>query len=242
MVKDHAKTGNLLKCTGLIGGMSWESTLHYYRIINEEIKEKLGGLNSAPILLYSFNFAEIERLQQIGDWPEAGCLLAEKAVLLEKAGADYLIICTNTMHKVADAVEASAGIPLLHIVDPTAKAIREQGFSRVGLLGTSFTMEDDFYKGRLSRKYGLEVVTPAAEDRKIIHRIIFEELCLGRIMEQSRLEFQRIIDDLIKKGAGGVILGCTEISMLIKPQDAEVPLFDTTELHAREAANWAVGF
>lgn len=229
-----------MKTIGLIGGMSWESTIPYYRQINERIKERLGGLHSAKIALYSVDFHEIERLQHAGDWEAAGRLLADAARSLKAAGADFLVLCTNTMHKVAPAIEAAVEIPLLHIADPTAEAIRAAGVATVGLLGTRFTMEQAFYKERLVEKFGLAVVTPDEADRQVVHRIIYEELCLGRIRDESREEYRRIIAALVEQGAEAVILGCTEISLLVGPADASVPLFDTTALHALHAADAAL--
>ncbi|UCL88598.1 MULTISPECIES: aspartate/glutamate racemase family protein [Pseudomonas] len=229
-----------MKTIGLIGGMSWESTIPYYRQINERIKERLGGLHSAKVVLYSVDFHEIERLQHVGDWDAAGRLLADAARSLKAAGADFLVLCTNTMHKVAPAIEAAVDIPLLHIADPTAEAIRAAGVTTVGLLGTRFTMEQAFYKDRLVDRFGLKVLTPSEADRQVVHRIIYEELCLGRIRDESREEYRRIIAALVAQGAEAVILGCTEISLLVGPADASVPLFDTTALHALHAADAAL--
>jgi aspartate racemase len=229
-----------MKTIGLIGGMSWESTIPYYRIVNEVVKERLGGLHSAKVVLYSVDFQEIERLQHSGDWAAAGRILAGAARSLQLAGADFLVICTNTMHKVADVVESAAGIPLLHIADPTAREIKRCGINKVGLLGTRFTMEQEFYRGRLSEHHGIEVVVPNSLDREIVHKVIYEELCLGRLIDLSRSEYRRVIQRLIDDGAQGVILGCTEIAMLIGPQDSPVPVFDTTSIHARSAADWAL--
>jgi aspartate racemase len=229
-----------LKTIGLIGGMSWESTIPYYRQINETIKERLGGLHSARIILYSVDFHDVERLQHAGNWQAAGELLADAAGALESAGAHFLVLCTNTMHKVAPAIEAAVGIPLFHIADPTAIAIKDAGYAKVGLLGTRFTMEQDFYRDRLRERHGLQVLIPPQEDRDIVHRIIYDELCLGRIMPDSRAEYRRIIAGLVSQGAEAVILGCTEISLLVGQQDAQVPLFDTTAIHAREAAEHAL--
>ncbi|MBD9513908.1 aspartate/glutamate racemase family protein [Pseudomonas sp. PDM22] len=229
-----------MKTIGLIGGMSWESTIPYYRQINERIKERLGGLHSAKVALYSVDFHEIERLQHAGDWDAAGRVLADAARSLKAAGADFLVLCTNTMHKVAPAIEAAVDIPLLHIADPTAEAIRAAGVAKVGLLGTRFTMEQAFYKDRLVDRFGLKVLTPNEADRQVVHRIIYEELCLGRIRDESREEYRRIIAALVEQGAEAVILGCTEISLLVGPADASVPLFDTTALHALHAADAAI--
>jgi aspartate racemase len=225
---------------GLIGGMSWESTVPYYQQINEVIKERLGGLHSAKLVLYSVDFHDIERLQNAGDWAAAGRLLAEAARALQSAGAELLVLCTNTMHKVASTIEASVGIPLLHIADPTALKIREAGYSKVGLLGTRFTMEQGFYIDRLQERHGLQVLVPKPEDRDLVHRVIYEELCLGKVLPQSRAEYRRVIADLKGEGAQAIILGCTEISLLLAPEDAEIPLFDTARIHARSAAEWAL--
>jgi len=223
-----------MKTIGLLGGMSWESTELYYRWINEETKRRLGGLHSAPIAMVSVDFQEIEELQHRGDWAAAGDILAKKARQVEAAGADLLLICTNTMHKVAAEVEAAIRIPLLHIADATAKRIKQSGMRTVGLLGTKFTMEQDFYKGRLERQ-GLDVLVPSEADREIVHRVIYEELCLGDVRESSRNEYLRIIEQLSAAGAEGVIEGCTEIVMLVQQQHTHVPLFDTTAIHAQEA-------
>ena len=229
-----------MKTIGLIGGMSWESTVPYYRLINEAIKERLGGLHSAKVILYSVDFHEIERMMHSGDWDAAGTLLAEAARSLELAGADFLVLCTNTMHKVAPAIEAAVRIPLFHIVDPTAEEIRRAGYSKIGLLGTRFTMEQAFYRDRLRERHGLEVLVPDQEDRDIVHRVIFDELCLGAINPTSRAEYRSIIAALVARGAQAVILGCTEISLLVAQQDSAVPLFDTTGIHARKAAEFAL--
>lgn len=225
-----------MKTIGLIGGMSWESTVPYYRVINETIKAQLGGLHSAKLILYSVDFQEIEELQRQGDWERAGWVLANAARALEAAGASFLVLCTNTMHKVAPQIEAAVSIKLFHIADPTAAAIKQAGHSVVGLLGTRFTMEQAFYKARLLEHHGLQVVIPDLEDREIIHRIIYEELCLGRVKSESRAEYRRIMQDLADQGAEAIILGCTEISLLVSEQDSPVPLFDTTAIHARGAA------
>jgi aspartate racemase len=229
-----------LKIIGLIGGMSWESTVPYYRQINETVKERLGGLHSARVILYSVDFHEIERLQHLGDWQAAGAVLADAARALEAAGADFIVLCTNTMHRVAPAIEAAVRIPLLHIADPTADAIKRSGFSTVGLLGTRFTMEQAFYKDRLRERHGLNVLVPAPPDQEVIHRVIYEELCLGKIVAESRSEYRRIIAGLVDQGAEAIILGCTEISLLVRQNDAAVPLFDTTAIHARMAAERAL--
>lgn len=221
-----------MKTLGMIGGMSWESTATYYRLINEGVKRECGGLHSAKIILYSVDFAEIEDLQVKSMWDDAGKIIGHAAVKLEQAGADSLMICTNTMHKVVDQVSGRISIPLLHIADATAEKIIEDGVNCVGLLGTSFTMEQEFYRGRLEKKFGLQVVTPETRDRKIVHDVIFKELCLGRILPESRREYKRIVEELIKKGAEAVILGCTEISLLLRPEDSYLKLYDTTALHA----------
>ena len=229
-----------MRTIGLLGGMSWESTVPYYRTVNEVVKARRGGLHSAKVVLVSVDFAEVERLQHAGDWDAAGALLAASARSLEAAGAECVVLCTNTMHKVAAAIEAAVGIPLLHIADATADAVRAAGLRTVGLLGTRFTMEQDFYVGRLEERHGLTVLTPPAEDRALVHQVIYEELVLGRTLEASRAAYRRVIGDLVARGAEGVILGCTEIGLLVGPADATVPLFDTTELHAAAAGAWAV--
>lgn len=220
--------------------MSWESTVPYYRQINETIKQQLGGLHSAKVVLYSVDFHEVERLQHAGDWDAAGVMMADAARALQAAGADFIVLCTNTMHKVAPAIEAAVSIPLFHIADPTARAIKQAGMHKIGLLGTRFTMEQPFYKDRLRELHGLDVVVPELADRDIVHRIIYEELCLGRVIDSSRDEYRRIIAALVEQGAQGIILGCTEISLLVAQQDASVPLFDTTSIHAQSAALWAI--
>ena len=230
-----------MKTIGLIGGMSWESTLPYYRHINEAIKARLGGLHSARLVLYSVDFHEIEQLQRSGDWQRAGALLGEAAAALERAGAEFLVLCTNTMHKVADAIEQAVSIPLLHIADPTAAAIRAAGLQRVGLLGTRFTMEQPFYRERLESRHGIQVLVPDEADRQLVHRVIYEELCLGTVREESRQAYREVIARLVAQGAQAVILGCTEIGLLVGDADARVPLFDTTLLHARAAADQALG-
>ncbi|UOF15151.1 aspartate/glutamate racemase family protein [Lysobacter capsici] len=234
-------TATVTKTLGLLGGMSWESTLPYYRVINETVRERLGGLHSARLLLYSVDFAEVERLQHAGDWDAAGALLGRAARSLRDGGAELLVICTNTMHKVADAVETASGLPLLHIADPTGAAIRAAGLTKIGLLGTRFTMEQAFYRQRLIERHGLDVIVPDDDGRELVHKVIYEELCLGRIRDESRAAYRRIIAELAARGAQGVILGCTEIGLLIGPADVDVPLFDTTALHARAAALAAIG-
>ena len=229
-----------MKTIGLIGGMSWESTANYYRDINERVKQRLGGLHSARILLYSVDFQEIERLQHQGRWDEAGEQLGDIARRLEGAGADVVALCTNTMHKVAPAIEAALRVPFLHIADPTAQAVKQAGIGRIGLLGTRFTMEEDFYRGRLVQRHGLDVIVPDPAERETVHRVIYDELCLGKVEERSRQAYRDIIAHLVERGAEGVILGCTEIAMLVSPADSPVPLFDTTQLHAVSAVDFAL--
>lgn len=229
-----------MKTLGLIGGMSWESTVPYYQQINQTVKTHLGGLHSARLILYSVDFAQVEHLQATGQWAAAGELLADVAKKLEGAGADALVLCTNTMHKVADAITAAVHIPLLHIADPTALAIQQAGLKKVGLLGTRFTMEQDFYRSRLEHTHGLSVLTPPQADRDLVHQIIYEELCLGQVRDASRQAYRRVITDLQAQGAQAIILGCTEISLLVQAHDSDLPLFDTTALHARSAALWAL--
>ena len=229
-----------MKTIGLIGGMSWESTANYYRDINERVKQRLGGLHSAHILLYSVDFQEIERLQHQGRWDEAGEQLGNIARRLEGAGADVVALCTNTMHKVAPAIEAALRVPFLHIADPTAQAVKQAGIGRIGLLGTRFTMEEDFYRGRLVERHGLDVIVPDPAERETVHRVIYDELCLGKVEERSRKAYRDIIAHLVERGAEGVILGCTEIAMLVSPADSPVPLFDTTQLHAVSAVDFAL--
>lgn len=229
-----------MKTIGLLGGMSWESTVPYYRLINEAVRERLGGLHSAKIILYSIDFHDIERLMQREEWEKVSIALAKAAALLESAGADLLVLCTNTMHKVAAAIEAAVSIPFLHIIDPTADAIKQAGLTTVGLLGTRFTMEQPFYRDRLQERHGLRVLIPDTEERAMVHRVIFDELCLGKIVEASRRDYARLIERLAAQGAEAVILGCTEISLLIGQPECTVPLFDTTRLHARRAAEWAL--
>ncbi|MGE7904543.1 aspartate/glutamate racemase family protein [Peribacillus sp. NPDC094092] len=228
-----------MKTIGLIGGMSWESSLEYYRLINEEVKAKLGGLHSAKCILYSIDFEEIERYQAEGDWDSSGKLLGEAALSLEKAGAEMLLICTNTMHKVLGYIEEKVSLPILHIADSTAKQIQKSNISTVGLLGTKYTMEQDFYKTRIESN-GIKVLIPDDEDRKVINQVIYEELCLGDIQQSSRDHYKKVIKGLVDEGAEGIILGCTEIGLLVKQEDSEVPLFDTAEIHAIEAVNMAL--
>jgi aspartate racemase len=224
-----------MKTIGLLGGMSWESTETYYRLVNEGVKARLGGLHSARLILYSVDFQEIEELQRAGDWEGAGAMLGEAARRVEMAGADFLLICTNTMHRVADEVERNITIPLLHIADATGEAIRSRGMERVGLIGTRFTMEQDFYRERLRERFGLEILIPPADERQRVHDVIFQELCLGRIDQNSRTDYYRIIESLADAGAEAVILGCTEISLLVRPEDTPVALLDTTRIHAETA-------
>ncbi|NJP66297.1 aspartate/glutamate racemase family protein [Streptomyces spiramenti] len=228
-----------MKVVGLIGGMSWESTAAYYRLLNELTRERLGGLHSSRCVLYSVDFAEIEQLQVQGRWDEAGSVLAEAARALERAGADLVLICTNTMHKVADQVQAAVDVPLLHLADATADAVRGTGMRTVGLLGTAFTMEQDFYRRRLEAG-GLTVLVPGAEDRALVHRVIYEELCVGVVRESSRDDYRRVIGRLAAAGAEGVVLGCTEIELLVRAEDSAVPLFPTTRLHAQAAVRAAL--
>lgn len=229
-----------MKTIGLIGGMSWESSIEYYRIINETAKEKLGGLHSAKSLMVTVDFAEIEKLQHADRWEEAGQVLVKCAQDLERGGADFIVLCTNTMHKLADQINAGVKIPFLHIADATAEQIRAAGIKRIGLLGTRFTMEHDFYKGRLIENYGLDVLIPEKADRDIVHRVIYEELVQGKIVEASRDEYRCIMNDLLSKGAEGIILGCTEIELLVKEGDCKAPLFPTTRIHAVAAVEKAL--
>lgn len=228
-----------MKTIGLLGGMSWESTIPYYRLINEAVKQRLGGLHSAKLLLHSVDFAQIEACQRTGDWDAAGAHLAQAARGLQMAGAELLLIGANTMHKVAPAIEAAIDIPLLHVADATARAVRAAGIARVGLLGTRFTMEQDFYVDRLA-SHGLEVLLPPPADRDEIHRVIYAELCQGRFEDASRRVFRRVMADLVARGVGGIILGCTEIGLLVDAGDAAVPQFDTTRLHALAAVEAAL--
>lgn len=228
------------KTIGLLGGMSWESSELYYRWINEGVKKRLGGLHSARIVMLSVDFQEIETLQHNGDWVRAGEVLAQAAQSIEAAGADFLLICTNTMHKVAPQIEMALNIPLLHLADATAQRVLNAGMSTIGLLGTNFTMEQDFYRGRLTEKYGLTVLIPNEADRQIVHRVIYDELVLGQVRDESRNEYLRIIDDLNARGAEGVIEGCTEIVMLVQQAHTHVPLFDTTAIHAQAAVDMAL--
>jgi aspartate racemase len=229
-----------MKTIGLIGGLSWESSIEYYRLINEEVKKKLGGLHSAKSIMYSFDFEEIEILQHQGRWDEATRLMEEAARFVERGGAELLLICSNTMHKMADAVQSSISIPLIHIADSTAEKIIDQDIKTVGLLATAFTMEQDFYKGRLVDRYGLEVLVPSEQERKIVHEVIYGELCRGIILPSSREAYKRIMETLVSRGAEAIILGCTEIMLLVKQEDSSVPLFDTTLIHAQAAVSYAL--
>ncbi len=230
----------VMKTIGLIGGMSWESTASYYSAINRGVKEQLGGLHSAKLVLYSVNFAEIETLQHQGEWDKTADILSAAAQSLQAAGADFFLICTNTMHKVADKVQSAVSIPLLHIADATAQQLVDDGVSQVGLLGTKFTMEQDFYKSRLIDSYSIGVDIPKPDQANTIHEVIYNELCLGQINDHSREAYLRIIGDLQAQGAQAVILGCTEIALLVKQADTDVPLYDTTEIHARAAVRFAL--
>jgi aspartate racemase len=225
---------------GLLGGMSWESSAEYYRLLNEETRARLGGLHSADCVLRSVDFAEIEELQAAAAWGDAGERLADEAVTLVRAGAELLLLCTNTMHKVADAITAAVDAPLLHIADPTAEAIKATGLSTVGLLGTAYTMEQDFYAGRLRARHGLNVLVPNEEDRLRVHEIIYDELCMGIANDGSRRVFAKVMIDLVERGAEGIVLGCTEIGLLVEPDDGTVPVFDTTRLHAQRAVELAL--
>lgn len=228
-----------MKTIGLIGGMSWESSIEYYRIINEVTKSKLGGLHSAKSVMYSVDFAEIEALQHQSRWQEAAGLMVAAAQSIERAGADFIVLCTNTMHKLADEIEANIQVPFLHIADTTAKKIQSSGIQKIGLLGTRFTMEQDFYRGRLVNKHGLEVLIPNDDEREVIHRVIYEELCLGIINPESRKQYIEIMNSLVESGAQGIILGCTEIELLIHTGDVTVGLFPTTRIHAEAAVEKA---
>ena len=230
-----------MKTIGLIGGLSWESSAEYYRIINQEAQRRLGGAHSAKCMMFSFDFGEIEALQAAGDWEAAGALMSAAARKLEIAGGECIVICSNTMHLLADAVEAAVAIPLLHIADATAAPIVADGVRTVGLLGTRFTMEKDFYRGRMVERFGLEALIPDEAGRAIVHDIIYEELVRGVIREESRRAYQRVIEALKEAGAEAVILGCTEIGLLIKPEDSALPCYDTTALHALAAVDWALG-
>jgi aspartate racemase len=228
-----------VKTIGLIGGMSWESSIEYYRIINEATRAKLGGLHSAKSIMVSVDFAEVEILQHQGKWAEAADMLVDAAKRLENGGADFIVLCTNTMHKVAEDIQANVQIPLLHIADATAQLVKDAGIRTIGLLGTRFTMEEEFYKGRLSQKYGLHVHIPNTQEREVIHRVIYDELVVGEIKQHSKEQYLGIIERMIAQGVEAVILGCTEIGLLIHEQDSRVPLFDTTRIHAEAAVEYA---
>ncbi|WP_319536846.1 aspartate/glutamate racemase family protein [uncultured Vibrio sp.] len=230
-----------MKTIGLLGGMSWESTASYYKALNEGVKSQLGGLHSAKICLYSVDFDEIEKLQHQGKWSETALILAQAAKSVERGGADFLMICTNTMHKVVPEIESHISIPILHIADATAESLIRDGVTKVGLLGTRFTMEQDFYKGRITDKFGIEVVVPTVDEQTVIHDVIYQELCLGEIKSESRDSYVQIIANLHEQGAQAVILGCTEIALLVKQSDTSVPLYDTTEIHAARGVEWALG-
>lgn len=229
-----------MKTLGLIGGMSWESTADYYRVINEEVKARLGGLHSAKICLWSVDFAEIEVLQHQGRWAETAVLLAKAAQSLEAAGAESVLICTNTMHKVAPEVSAAVKIPLLHIADATGQVLKAEGITRVGLLGTRFTMSERFYRERLEQQFNIDVLVPDEDDQALVHRIIYDELCLGKVNEESRHAYIKVMERLTAQGAQAVILGCTEIAMLVKPEHTDIRLFDTTRIHAEAAVTFAL--
>ncbi|MBP7770006.1 MAG: aspartate/glutamate racemase family protein [Aliarcobacter sp.] len=229
-----------MKTIGLLGGMSWESTALYYKQINEQIKEKLGSLHSAKVVIYSIDFDEIEKLQHSGNWDKTAEILIDAAKNIENAKADFLLICTNTMHKVAFKIQENINIPLIHIADSTAKVLQKDGIKKIGLIGTTFTMKEDFYKNRITENFAIEVIIPNDEDVKIIHKIIYEELCLGIIKEESRLKYLEIINKLNMQGAEGIILGCTEICMLISSKDTNIKLYDTTKIHANEAVSLAL--
>lgn len=229
------------RIAGLIGGMSWESSAHYYRLINEHVRDALGGTHSARLLLWSFDFAEIEALQRAGDWEGATARMIDAAQRLQAAGASCIVICTNTMHRMAQTVQDAIDIPLLHIADPTAVAAKAAGVKRIALLGTAFTMEQAFYRRRLEQAHGLQVIVPAAADRAEVHRIIYDELVQGRVLAASQAFYRQVMERLVSEGAEGVILGCTEIMMLVGQADASVPVFDTTALHARAVADHLLG-
>ena len=225
---------------GLLGGMSWESSAEYYRILNEEVRDRLGGLHSADCILRSVDFAEIEELQRAGRWDDAGRLLAAEAAALERAGAELILLCTNTMHKLADAITTATSCPFVHIADTTADAVHAAGIHTIGLLATAYTMEQDFYRGRLEQQHGLRVLVPAASDRDVVHRVIFDELCRGIVREESKAEYRRVIRQLVDDGAECILFGCTEIGMLVSQADSPVPVFDTTLLHAQKAVALAL--
>ena len=230
-----------MKVIGLIGGMSWESSATYYRIINETVRDRVHPLENARSLMFTVNFHEVERLQHAGNWDEAGKILEDAAIRLERGGADCVVLCTNTMHKLSDWIEKAVEIPLIHIADATAERVKAQGIQKIGLLGTGFTMEQEFYKGRLAHKYDLEVIVPEKPDRDIVHRVIYDELVQGKVEASSKLEYVRIMRDLVAGGAQGIILGCTEIMLLVNQADSSVPVFDTTTIHAVAAVDFALG-
>jgi amino-acid racemase len=229
-----------VKRIGLLGGMSWESSIEYYRFVNEATRDRLGGLHSADCVMRSVDFAGIEELQRTGDWDEAGRVLAAEARSLEGAGAEMLVLCTNTMHKVADAIDQAITVPLVHIADTTAHAIKAAGLTTVGLLATGYTMEQDFYVGRLRDGHGLDVIVPEPDDRALVHRVIYDELCVGVVKDDSREEYRKVMERLVERGAEAILLGCTEIELLVGPDDASVPTFDTTRLHAERAVELAL--
>ena len=229
-----------MKRIGLLGGMSWESTLVYYRFVNEAVRDRLGGLHSADCLLRSVDFAGVEELQRTARWDEAGDLLAAEGRALVAAGADLVVLCTNTMHKVADTITAAIDVPFVHIADTTAAAVREAGLFTVGLLATGYTMEQDFYVGRLRDMHGLDVLVPGRDDRRLVHTVIYDELCVGLVRDESREDYRRVMRDLAERGAEAILLGCTEIDLLVGPDDAPVPIFDTTRLHAEKAVEMAL--
>ena len=229
-----------MKTIGLIGGMSWESSAEYYKIINETVKKRLGGLHSATLIMYSVDFEDIEKLQHAGEWDKATEFMVDAAQKVERGGADFVLICTNTMHKMADEVQQALNIPLLHIADATAAEIKAHNMNRVGLLGTRFTMEEDFYKKRLQENHGITTIVPEEDERTIVHDIIYDELCCGEIRGSSREKYKIIIEHLIKRGAEGIILGCTEIPLLVSQRDSPVPVFDTTRIHAEAAVTLAL--
>ncbi len=229
-----------MKTIGLLGGMSWESTMEYYKLINEEVRNKLGQLHSAKIILNSVDFEPIEKLQHFGRWDELSNILVDEAKKIEAAKADFLLICTNTMHKVAKQIKQETNIPLIHIADATAEVLIGEGVKKVGLLGTKFTMEEDFYKGRLKKRYGVDVLIPSCEERTVVHNIIYQELCLGKIKNSSKQKYLDIIDNLVSQGAEGIILGCTEIGLLLEQKDCDIKLYDTTKIHAKKAVKVAI--
>ena len=229
-----------MKTIGLIGGMSWESSIEYYRIINEVTKVKLGGLHSSKSIMYSVDFAEVEVLQHQDRWAEASKILIDAAKNLENGGADFIILCTNTMHKGAEDIQANIKIPFLHIADATAQRVKDSNIQTIGLLGTRFTMEEEFYKGRLTEKFGLKVNIPNAQEREIVHRVIYDELVVGKIQQRSKAQLINIIEQMVSQGAEGIILGCTEIGLLVQQEDSQVPLFDTTRIHAEAAVEYAL--